>query len=285
MTAAAGPLEEPGRNGDDRIVVDDQNRNVWRLGVVSYLNARPLIAGLDLDESVKMLLDVPARLANMLDADEVDVALVPVVDLLGEGRDWQVVSDACIGCDGETLTVRVFSRAAPAQVRRLYVDGDSHTSVALARVLWRERYGCDLEVAPFGGLEPADETEGVLLIGDKVVNHSLIHCDVETDLGAAWKSLTALPFVFAVWASPCSREVDGLAARLASARDRGVESAHAIAADLGPGLGWPVALAQRYLTSRLKFTLGERQRMGMAKFFELARAGGVLPTGRELVFA
>lgn len=84
----------------------------WRLGVVSFLNSKPLIEGLEADRNVELVYDVPARLPAMLDDGTVDVALVPVIDLVKPHRAWQIVSDACIGCDGETLTVRVFSRPA-----------------------------------------------------------------------------------------------------------------------------------------------------------------------------
>jgi len=138
----------------------------WRLGVVSFLNAKPLIAGLDADGVVELVHDVPSRLAGLLDAGTVDAALVPVIDLAQPHRDWQVVSDACIGCDGETLTVRVFSRVAPESIRRLHVDGDSHTSAGLAEVIWQEMYGRHLEMLPFTGRETVEECEAFLFIGD-----------------------------------------------------------------------------------------------------------------------
>ncbi|MBU0717886.1 MAG: hypothetical protein KJ749_06515, partial [Planctomycetes bacterium] len=142
----------------------DDKREKWRLGVVSYLNAKPLIAGLDADDDLELVYDVPARLPALLDERLVDVALVPVIDLARQGRTWQIVSDACIGCDGETLTVRVFSRVAPAAIRRLHVDGDSHTSVALARIIWQETYGTTLDIVPYSGNETVDSCEAVLLI-------------------------------------------------------------------------------------------------------------------------
>jgi chorismate dehydratase len=129
----------------------------------------------------------------------------------------------------------------------------------------------------------------MLLIGDKVVKRPgssrLIGYDIETDLGSAWKSLTSLPFVFAVWASPRGLAVEELARRLSRARDLGVQSAEMIAEDMAPGLGWPVQLAKRYLTARLKFTLGPRQRRGLARFLELAREHELVAAGQELVFA
>ncbi len=255
----------------------------WRLGVVSYLNAKPLVAGLEADSSVQLTFDVPSRLPILLDTAQVDVALVPVIDLLQPGRDWQVVSDACIGCDGETLTVRVFSRVPPERIRRLHVDGDSHTSIALARVIWAETHGTRLELRPFEGNETVDQCEAVLLIGDKVVHNTLMDYEIETDLGSAWKSLTSLPFVFAVWAAKQGVDVSDLSAKLSTARDKGVDSAELIAADYGPGLNWPVTLAKRYLTKRLQFRLTPRYQQGMAKFFELARKHGLVPAYGRII--
>ena len=257
----------------------------WRLGVVCYLNAKPLIDGLDRDPAIHMIHDVPSRLAPLLDARTVDAALLPVIDLVRHGRKWQIVSDACIGCDGETLTVRVFSRVPAGAIRRLHVDGDSHTSVVLAMLLWRELYDRELEVIRFEGNETVEECEAVLLIGDKVVNNTLIDYHIETDLGSAWKSLTSLPFVFAIWAAPRELDVSELANKLSAARDRGEASAELIAADYGPGLNWSLALAKRYLTKRLKFRMGPRQREAIARFFDLAGKHGLIQPVSELVFA
>jgi len=257
----------------------------WRLGVVSYLNAKPLIQGLDGDPNLELLYDVPARLPALLDEGAVDVALVPVIDLVRNARRWSIVSDACIGCDGETLTVRVFSRVPPDTIRRLHVDGDSHTSACLASILWQEHFGRSLELLPLTGGESRDECEAVLLIGDKVVTNTLIDHDIQTDLGQVWKSLTGLPFVFAVWAAPDDVDTAGFGERLSKARDAGVHSAAMIAADFGPGMGWPVALAQRYLTARLKYTLGRRERLGMNRFFELAGRHRLIPMVKEPVLA
>ena len=262
----------------------DHVERTWRLGVVSFLNAKPLIEGLDADKSIELTHDVPSRLPALLDAGAVDVALVPVIDLVQRDRGWRIVSDACIGCDGETLTVRVFSRVPAESIRRLHVDGDSHTSVALASIIWRELFDVSLEVVGYRGDETVEECEAVLLIGDKVVNNKLTDYEIETDLGSAWKSLTGLPFVFAVWAGPAELDASELAPRLSRARDRGVRSAEMIAADFGPGLNWPVTLAQRYLTKRLKFTLGDRQRQGMEKFLELAKRNDLVDAAQDLAF-
>jgi chorismate dehydratase len=218
-----------------------------------------------------------------------------------------VISDACIGCDGETMTVRVFSQVPPDRVCRLWVDGDSHTSVALARVLWRELYERALTVEPLAaGQPPLDELEAVLLIGDKVVSPKRGSFAYEVDLGGAWRQHTGLPFVFAVWATvasaPCGgREApvslrrrpqgadatssapapDGtsetLAGLLGRARDRGVARAAEIAAEHGPAHGWPVALAERYLTRCMRYQLDARAVAGAERFARLCAGEGIVP--------
>lgn len=258
----------------------------FRLGVVSFLNARPLIEGLEGPNSgIDLVFDVPSRLGELLDAELVDAALTPVIDLVRPGRAWNIISDACIGCDGETLTVRVFSRVPAAAIRRLHADGDSRTSVVLARVIWRELYGTELAVLPFEPAAESSEREAVLLIGDKVINPHLPDLDLEIDLGGAWKSLTGLPFVFAVWAARRGRDLGGLADRLEEARDRGVARAAEIAEHAGPGMGWPVELAKRYLVRRLVFTLSERHREGLGLFLDLAKKHGLVPDPPDLVYA
>lgn len=261
------------------------NERKYRLGVVSYLNSRPLVQGLERDPNVELMFDVPARLPGHLESGAVDAALVPVVDMAAPGRTWKIISDACIGCDGETLTVRVFSRRPPSTVRRLHVDGDSHTSVILARIIWRACHGIDLDIRPYDQGTNGQEPEAVLLIGDKVINHTLIDYEIETDLGSEWKSLTSLPFVFAVWAARRELDTDVLSVTLNRARDSGVSAAEMIAEDLAPGLGWPVTLAKRYLCTRLKYSLGPAQRRAIAKFFELAARHGYLPSLTPLVYA
>ncbi len=252
-------------------------RDMTTLGVVSFLNSRPLIDGLDCDAGISLHYAVPSALPGMLRAGQVDAALVPVIDWARAGGAWDRVSDACIGCDGETLTVRVFSRVPPEEMTTLYVDPDSHTSVGLAQILWTYYYERRLKLVPLHALESWDACESVLLIGDKVVNAPLAGFSHEIDLGGAWKAWQGLPFVFAVWAAPTGRDHAALAATLSVARDRGVARASEIAQGLAPALGWPVDLATQYMTEYLRYTITPLAAEGMHKYFELAAAEGIIP--------
>jgi chorismate dehydratase len=110
------------------------------IGSVSYLNAKPLIWGIEREGDVRLLLDVPSRLLAGLREGRFDVALLPVIDYQ-RMPGLRIVPAGGIGCDGPTLTVRIFSRVPIERIGRLACDTDSHTSVALARVVLAERWG------------------------------------------------------------------------------------------------------------------------------------------------
>ena len=174
-----------------------RTQTALRIASVSYLNARPLIYGIDGESDRKLLLEVPAKLIELLRDNLADVALLPVVD-------YQRMDGLCIvpaggiGCDGETLTVRIFSQSPINEIRTLACDIESHTSVALARIVLAEHFGIRPE---FVELSRASQQPGAarLLIGDKVVCEEPVGFDHQLDLGAAWKKMTGLPFVFATW--------------------------------------------------------------------------------------
>ena len=248
-----------------------------RLGVVSFLNARPLIEGLEAEAGVELQCAVPSALPAMLRRGEVDAALIPVIDLARASEVWERISDAGIVSAGETLTVRVFSRIPPEAMTVLHADPDSHTSVALARLIWRHRYGRRLRIEPLAAANEPGACESVLLIGDKVVTAPARGYKHQIDLGEAWQKWQQVPFVFAAWSAPAGGDHTALAALLNQARDRGVARAAELAATWGPKLGWPVGLATGYLTRHLSYTVTPEAAEGMQRFFELAAAEGLVP--------
>jgi len=265
---------------------------VHLLGVVPYLNSRPLIDGLLDDPRLDLRFDVPSRLAEPLLAGKFDVALVPIIDVIRSAGRLSVICDACIACDGETMTVRVFSQIPPHRIETLRVDGDSHTSVALVRILWQELFDRRIELVGFDARHDGlEDCPAVLLIGDKVVAGGKRRgFAYEVDLGGAWRQHTGLPFVFAVWAAPSAAlradparfaEVAGL---LSAARDRGVLRAREIAEQEGPRRWWPVELASRYLTRCLTFRLDARYVEGANLFAQLAARHRIVSGPAEIAW-
>jgi chorismate dehydratase len=250
-----------------------KNNVALRVGCVSYLNAKPLIYRLDEDPKIDLKLAVPAMLLDGLLSGELDVALLPVIDYqrLEDGR---IVPSGGIGCDGATLTVRIFSRGPIERINVLACDGESHTSVALARIVLAERFG----VRPrFDGLsELRGQAEAVLLIGDKVVAREPKGMAHQLDLGAAWKELTGKPFVFAVWTTRSGIDLGDLPERLVRARELGLADLPAIVERHAAAHGWPAELAMKYLSEYLKFDIGDAQLDAIKLFHEFAVKHGIM---------
>jgi chorismate dehydratase len=239
-----------------------------RVGSVSFLNAKPLIYGLESARDVALSLAVPSRLLDGLRDERLDVALLPVID-------YQRLAGLCIvpsggiGCDGETLTVRIFSKCPVEQIKTLACDTDSHTSVALARVIFAERYGTSPKLVDWTR-EEHQPCDAKLLIGDKVVCEEPPGFEHQVDLGSAWKALTGLPFVFAVWTARQGVQLSELPERLEAAKRAGLEHVAEIVKRHAVGRGWPAGLAMQYLTVYLKFDIGPQQLEAIRLFHHLA---------------
>lgn len=236
------------------------------MGSVSFLNAKPLIYGLESAKEIAVLLDVPSRLLGGLAESMYDVALLPVIDY-HRLPSLRIVPSGGIGCDGPTLTVRVFSRVPIEQIQTLACDADSHTSVALVRIVLAEQYGI---LPAFLDLATGEQADARLLIGDKVIQQDSSAWAHELDLGEAWKKLTGLPFVFAVWMARKGTALADLPRRLQHARQEGTAHINEIVAKHATALGWPAEIAREYLTSYLRFEIGLSQIEAMRVFGELA---------------
>jgi chorismate dehydratase len=246
---------------------------------VSFLNARPLIYGLGEVQDVSLSLDVPARLLDGLRGGRFDVALLPVIDYCRMDG-LSVIPSGGIGCDGPTLTVRVFSHVPPQQITTLACDPDSHTSVALARVILKRLYG---RSPAFISLPEASGKAGEarLLIGDKVVCEEPAGFEHQIDLGAAWKELTGLPFVFAVWVARGGVDLGDLPARLASAKKAGLANLPEIIRRYAVPRGWPPGLALQYMSVYLNYDIGARQLEAIRTFHRMAADEGIVSASDE----
>lgn len=252
-----------------------RSRPSTRIGSVSYLNAKPLIYGLDAAEHLSLTLDVPANLIDGMRDRRFDVALLPIIDYQ-RLADARLLTAGGIGCDGPTLTVRIFSHVPVEEIATLACDVHSHSSVALARVILAERYGRRPRFVDLEHSQPAPAAEARLLIGDKVVCEEPRGFGYEVDLGQAWKELTGLPFVFAAWVARGDAELGDLPQRLEGAKAAGMAHLDEIVERDAVPRGWPTNLAMRYMTEYLKYDIGPRQLEAIRLFHRLAEKHGMI---------
>jgi chorismate dehydratase len=174
------------------------------VGAVSYLNTKPLLYGIErspLLERMELITDHPASIAEMLLKDEIDIGLVPVA-IIPEMREYYINTRYVIGCNGPVGSVCLFSQVPVKELRKVLMDNESKTSVALAKILLKDywKISPEYEEASSGFLEEIKGSTGAVVIGDRALKQRSIS-SYSYDLGEAWKNMTGLPFVFAAWIS------------------------------------------------------------------------------------
>lgn len=258
-----------------------------RLGAVDYLNVRPLVFGLERHpDLVTLRFDVPSVCAQLLNAGEIDLGMVPTITYLDRPGD-RIVPGVCIGSDGPVASVALFHRKPLRDVRSIALDTSSRTSAALTRVLCRRRFAIDPAFVPHSPdlgsmLATAD---AALLIGDPAlfVDHQALGV-AKIDLGAEWTTMTGLPFVWAFWSGregAASSDVTRLlqdAAREGMARSDELSDAYLAASPDRRDAG------RRYLRENLMFELTPRAIQGLETYYREAVALGVAKRGQPLAF-
>ena len=180
-------------------------RNKISVGIIDYLNVKPFLYGIkhsSVINDIHLVETFPSKLAQMLLTGEVDLGIVPVA-IIPEMKEYYMVSDYCIGCNGPVATVCLFSEVPINRVETVLLDYQSKTSVALAKILL-EKYW---KISPvFEDVKEEEfrhritSTTAGVVIGDRAFEQRKKSTYIY-DLGEAWKDFTGLPFVFAAWIS------------------------------------------------------------------------------------
>jgi chorismate dehydratase len=261
--------------------------SVIRLGAVGYLNARPLVHGLDRRaDRFAVQFAVPSACAALLHAGRVDLGLIPSIEYLSR-VDYLIVPDIGIVSEGPVQSVALFTRRRVSAIRSIAVDSSSRASVALLRVLCATRFGIHPEFMSHQPDLPAmlERADAALLIGDEALFlDTNTHGVSKIDLGTEWTQMTGLPFVYAFWAGRQNVVDKEAAAALQNARREGIAAIDQIARDYTEGDPADSAKAAAYLRENITFDLGERERAGLRRFFELAASLRIVDHAGELRF-
>lgn len=250
----------------------DSSLGKFRVGSVKALNAVPLTRGLESE----VIYDVPSKLAQMLQRDELDAALVSVVEALFHDR-YDILDGIAVASLGEVKSVFLAHRKPLSEAREVFCDTASLTSVTLLKVLLAER-GLKPEFQPLENYAAAKEKDFVLLIGDPALDFYFANELEPTheifDLGAAWLELTGLPFVYAVWALRREIHTPELRRQLREARGFGLDTIDHI---ISSRTEYTLDFRKDYLGWHIHYHLAADEKRGIAKFVELLRKHGFAP--------
>ena len=263
----------------------------FRLSIIDYLNAAPLNYGFKNGlgyEHFHLKFQLPSQCAEQLLRQEVDAALISSIEYL-RIPGLKIVPGLCIASPKRVRSVIILSKVPPEEIRTLALDTSSRTSVVLAQILLRERYGVNAEAVD---MAPDLDTmlarcDAALLIGD-VAMRARREGLLVLDLAEEWHSWTGLPFVFALWMvraeAPVLDVPGGVAPFFHKSLEMGQRNLTAMVDEAWRTIGWTKPELREYLTENIAYSLGEAERDSLALFFEKAVAHGFAPELKPLQF-
>jgi chorismate dehydratase len=295
-----------------------------RLGRISFLNVLPVFYALEngiIHHDYEIVSATPSELNRRIAGAQLYASAVSSVEYARRAADYLILPDLSISSDGPVRSVVCLSRRPFADMagRPIVLSAQSHTSVLLLRLLLAEVYGVKELMAVTGhpGLEIAagNLPEAFLAIGDEALRYGRHPAYPHSmDLGAAWKELTGLPFVFALWvvrrqnfgpagkdeisgpdrqavisrdkqaiSFACGRE-DDPGALLRASRDWGMAHMDEVLATAAAAYPFMDRAGLEDYFSCLRYSLGDREQTGLKLFWQKLAAAGELPHPSELEF-
>lgn len=240
---------------------------MFRLACPAYLNTLPLISCLD-KANYQIIQDVPSNLATLLLNNQVDAALLPVVDFLKYPQ-LKIIPATAIISKGPVASVGIFPLQPNISLQNaetIQLDTASHTSQLLLKVLLKYFYQRNLSKIDLLASTSASVTQAQLqlIIGDPCLQKFLTE-NFMWDLGQLWQEFQQKPFVYATWfctkSIPSKIKQDLLATYQQSLQniDQLIQQQSLISPDA----------AKKYLTQNLYYELGKSELNGLISFFEL----------------
>jgi chorismate dehydratase len=254
------------------------------LGLVSYLNTSPFRYGLRELGHANWIQKVPALLLPLLEAGEVEAAVLPAFDVLSNPKQV-VLPGSCIASRGPACSVRLFSRIPLRRVSTVALDSSSHTSAALTRVVLALQ-GCH---PSYVTMSPdltmmLNSADAALLIGDPCMRATTAGL-VVTDLGEEWARLTGLPFVFALWGARPGSDVAALTSLIAEAKRIGLSNLAKVADEECTGVGLSRDQCLVYLRDYMHYDLDKPEQTGLERFRKLCVERELIPDAGPVRFA
>lgn len=239
----------------------------YQISIVSFLNTLPFRYALSQDSKLLQLAeikeDVPSVCAKRLIDEDADIGLIPIA-VLPNLTNYHIISDYCIGAKQQVDSVFLFSEKPMHELKRVFLDYRSRTSVQLVQIL-AEKYW---KIQPQYMLsQPGYESQiqgdtGAVVIGDKALE-LLDKYPYQYDLAKAWFEYTGEEFIFAAWVSLKKLPEDFLNA-FNSVLKFGVEHVEK-SIDWG-GKAYPDLPLENYLKNRIDFLWNDSKKKSLQLF-------------------
>jgi chorismate dehydratase len=243
-----------------------------RISAVKYANTYPFIYGMEksgFEKDVILETDHPADCAEKLINGKVDIGLIPVAALPLLNR-YNIISDYCIGANGNVRTVMLLSNCPFDDIGNIYLDYRSISSVNLTKVLaknsWKKEFRW-INTSKTFDFRNIGRDEATVLIGDQCFEYENSF-RYRIDLAMEWKKFSGLPFVFACWTA--NKQLDsGFISEFNSALQLGVNNIDAVVARFGNSGTITGEILKNYLLKNIDYSFDEEKKAGLKLFLEL----------------
>jgi chorismate dehydratase len=196
-----------------------------RLGRIGYINCYPVYGAIDrgiTPLAADLVTGTPSELNDLLAAGELDLSVVSAVEYARNARDYVLLPNLAISCDGPVRSVALFSRRPVGRLddRTVLLTASSRTAAGLLELLCRDVWKVRPHFAQARAEAPDLDAlahlphEAVLVIGDAALllaaRHAYPH---RYDLGEEWKrwprAARPMPRPCATSTRPYSRRAPG----------------------------------------------------------------------------
>jgi chorismate dehydratase len=243
-----------------------------RISAVKYANTYPFIYGLiesGFDKRIILETDHPADCAAKLISGSVDIGLIPVASL-PLLKEYYIISDFCIGANGDVRTVMLLSNCPFEKIETIYLDYRSRSSVNLTKVLaknsWKKEFRWFNTSKGFDFIN-IGLNEAVVLIGDQCFEFENSF-RYKTDLAREWKKFSGLPFVFACWTA--NKELDNqFIEEFNKVLQLGVNNIDAVVEKTGNTGSITGEVLKKYLTENIDYDFNDEKKKGLELFLDL----------------
>lgn len=220
---------------------------------------------------VDLSFSLPSVCSRELELGRIQIGLVPVAEIARQGL--EIVPGVGITCFGPVRSILLISKCPVREIKTFAADSSSRTSVQLARVILRERYGVTPHITAH---EPVldrmlKHSDAALVIGDPALLIDPTDLPYEClDLGEEWRILTGLPMVFAAWGGKPGLPFSALEKITRGSYAYGAQRIDEIIAVEHQKRGISEQLATHYLKHNIRYLLGPHEEKGLETFLELA---------------
>jgi chorismate dehydratase len=240
-----------------------------RIGAPGYISARPLIYGLMQEPrtDVIMTYDEPSDLAEALENESVDAALIPSIEFLrGTGKHY--INGPALVAKAKTNGIVLVTDRRVSEIRRVAVAEKCRTTLAAMRIVLDGLYNILPDFCVFKG-EPEewrDRYDAVLLDGDNGIRYcdkQLRENEQSYDIAEMWFRLFSQPLVLSLWAYNDLTMTDTLTELLCNSRDFGVRNLSMLADGVARTSHYGSEFLYNYFASGWTFTVGEEEEHGL----------------------